>query len=367
MKLGFAFFACVASADGAVHTIQMKHNPEFNLDVQAEALKLNNRYAKKANGEVIINNYQNAQYYGEVSVGSPPQVMDVIYDTGSSNLWVPNTKNRLSQHRIYDNTLSETYVANGTEFRIEYGSGPVAGVFSTDTVSMGGIKVSDYSFAEVDDYSGLGLAYTLGKFDGILGMGFEALVQGGGLPPFGAMLETGELDEPRFAFYLSDDESVPGELVLGGVNPARYEGDFNYVNLTFRGYWQVALDSIEMEGTPFTSSKNIIVDSGTSLIAGPTEEVKNLALAIGATANIVGQYFVECEKGGPDISFVIGGVDYALTFEQYVIKADETTCLFGMIGLDIPGGLWILGDNWMRVWYVDHQWDANMIGIAKAK
>ena len=196
-------------------------------------------------------------------------------------------------------------------------------------------------------------------------MGFEALVQGGGEAPFEAMLRTGELDEPRFAFYLGLDG--PGELVLGGVNAARYEGDFQYHNLTFRGYWQVALDDIAIEGKSFTESPNIIVDSGTSIIAGPVEDVKTIALSVGAEPNILGQYMVDCDKGGPDISFVIGGIDYSLTFAEYVIDAGDGSCLFGMLGLDIPGGLWILGDNWMRVWYVDHQWDANMIGIAKAK
>lgn len=369
MKTAAIALAVVATANADVHTVTMKHNPEFRLDIMSQAAKLSKRYnGDTKNAEVVINNYQNAQYFGEVSVGTPAQVMDVIWDTGSSNLWVPNKLNRpISQHRIYDNTLSSTYVPNGTEFRIEYGSGPVSGVFSTDTINMGGIEVTDYSFAECDDFSGLGLAYAIGKFDGILGMGFEALVQGGGEAPFEALIKSGELDEARFAFYLSDDESVPGELVLGGVNPARYEGDFQYHNLTFRGYWQVALDDIAIDGTSMSQSPNIIVDSGTSIIAGPTDEVEAIALSVGAEPNILGQFFVDCNAGGPDISFVIGGIDYSLTFEEYIIDAGDGTCLFGMLGIDIPGGLWILGDNWMRVWYVDHQWDNEMIGIARAK
>ena len=62
---------------------------------------------------------------------------------------------------------------NGTKFAIQYGSGPVAGEYSADTMSVGGIDIPGYTFAEADDVSGLGPAYGVGKFDGILGMGWD--------------------------------------------------------------------------------------------------------------------------------------------------------------------------------------------------
>jgi saccharopepsin len=70
---------------------------------------------------------------------------------------------------------STTYHKNGSVFEIMYGSGPVSGFLSYDDVNFGGLVAKQQEFAEVNVVSGLGLAFLVGKFDGILGMAFDSI------------------------------------------------------------------------------------------------------------------------------------------------------------------------------------------------
>lgn len=325
-------------------------------------------------GTVVIDDYENAQYYGPITVGTPPQKMNVIYDTGSANLWVPNIHHLLSSHKTYDHSKSSTYKPNGTVFAIEYGSGPVSGYYSEDTFDIAGFDVPDYTFAEVNVTKGLGPAYSIGKFDGICGMGWSEITVGGEPSPFAALAATGQLDKNVFAFYLGNGGTVApaanSELVIGGVDSKHYTGDFKFVPLIWEGYWQIALGGLKVGGSSMTSTNKAIVDSGTSLLAGPKTEVAAIAKAVGAKKiPLLPEYSIDCNATAPDIVFTLGGTDYSLSLQDYVIE-DAGECIFAMTGIDVPaphGPLWILGDVFMRKFYTQFDMDNKQLGFATAQ
>ena len=55
-----------------------------------------------------------------------------------------------SGHSFYHNCNSDTYVANDSTLRIEYGSGPVSGFSSEDTVNSDRVSIANYTFRRGD-------------------------------------------------------------------------------------------------------------------------------------------------------------------------------------------------------------------------
>ena len=246
-----------------------------------------------AAASVPITNFMDAQYFGAISLGTPPQSFQVVFDTGSSNLWVPSAKCAFTQipcdlHAKYESADSATAEAKGDAFAIQYGSGSLSGFLSADTLTWGGLEIKHQVFAEATKEPGL--AFMFAKFDGILGMGWPQIAVDRVAPPFYNAFEQGAVSENVFSFWLNRDESSEGgpggELVLGGVDPAHHVGPHTWLNVTREGYWQIAMDDVLVGGASAgrcgAKGCAAIVDTGTSLLAGPTEVIEAINAKIGA-------------------------------------------------------------------------------------
>ncbi|KAI0554745.1 aspartic peptidase domain-containing protein [Xylaria curta] len=321
-----------------------------------------------------ISNFMNAQYFSEISIGTPPQDFKVILDTGSSNLWVPSQSCgsiACFLHSKYDSSSSSTYKKNGTDFEIRYGSGSLSGFVSQDDVTIGDLKIKGQDFAEAT--SEPGLAFAFGRFDGILGMGFDRLSVNGIVPPFYQLVNQKLIDEPVFAFYLnSESGSDDSEVVFGGVDKDHYTGKITEIPLRRKAYWEVDLDSISF-GNEAAELDNtgVILDTGTSLIALPTDLAELLNKEIGAKKGFNGQYSVECSARDslPDITFKLSGYDFAISPYDYILEVSGS-CISTFMGMDFPapvGPLAILGDAFLRKWYSIYDLGKGTVGLAKAK
>nr|XP_044613554.1 renin isoform X5 [Equus asinus] len=289
---------------------------------------------------VVLTNYLDTQYYGEIGIGTPPQTFKVIFDTGSANLWVPSTKcsplyAACEIHSLYDSSESSSYMENGTEFTIRYGSGKVKGFLSQDMVTVGGITVTQ-TFAEVTELPLI--PFMLAKFDGVLGMGFPAQAVGGVTPVFDHILSQRVLKEDVFSVYYSRVSVRSATLLCE-------------------------------EGCM------VVVDTGASYISGPTSSLRLLMETLGAKELSSDEYVVNCNQVPtlPDISFHLGGRAYTLTSADYVLQdpySNDDLCTLALHGLDVPpptGPVWVLGASFIRKFYTEFDRHNNRIGFALAR
>ncbi|XP_058556922.1 renin isoform X2 [Neofelis nebulosa] len=329
---------------------------------------------------VVLTNYLDTQYYGEIGIGTPPQTFKVIFDTGSANLWVPSTKcsplyTACEIHSLYDSSESSSYMENGTAFTIRYGSGKVKGFLSQDEVTVGGITVTQ-TFGEVTELPLI--PFMLAKFDGILGMGFPAQAVGGVTPVFDHILSQGVLKEDVFSVYYSrNSHLLGGEVVLGGSDPQYYQGNFHYVSVSKTGSWQIKMKGVSVRSATLVCEEGcmVVVDTGASYISGPTSSLRLLMETLGAKELSPNEYVVNCKQvpALPDISFHLGGRAYTLTSADYVLKdsyGDDGLCTLALHGLDVPpptGPVWVLGSSFIRKFYTEFDRHNNRIGFALAR
>ncbi|XXG67822.1 hypothetical protein AAC387_Pa06g1079 [Persea americana] len=308
MELGFRFiFVSLVLSVFVLHnsTLPVHANGLVRIGLKKMALDLRARLATQYDLKVKahlrssnvddpdivgLKNYMDAQYYGEIGIGSPPQKFSVIFDTGSSNMWVPSSQCYLSIacyfHAKYKSSVSSTYKENGKPAAIQYGSGSISGFLSQDNVQVGDLVVKDQVFIEAT--SEPGAAFIAAKFDGILGLGFQEISVDNVVPVWYNMITQGLVKEQVFSFWLNrnPDAEDGGEIVFGGIDPNHFKGEHTYVPVTQKGYWQFDMGDLVIDGKPTgfcSGSCKAIADSGTSLLTGPSSIVTQINDAIGVT------------------------------------------------------------------------------------
>jgi cathepsin D len=325
--------------------------------------------------EVKINNYLDAQYYGEIGIGTPVQNFEVVFDTGSSNLWVPSKECRLSAacylHKYFDSAKSSSYVKNGTHFNITYGSGAVVGYLGQDTTTLAGLTAKNSTFGQITKLEGI--SFVASKFDGIMGMAWPAISVQGCPLIFDLLYKQGQVEGNSFSFYLTKTAGMEGSsMVLGGVNPKYAAEPFKYYKLKMQNYWITEMADVVFNGTSYKNGTlSAIIDTGTSVIAGPKKVIDKMTEAFGPGR----EKQVDCTTLDklPDLTFQFGADKYILKPVDYILQVAEgskTVCIVGLIGLDLPpqlGEAFILGDSFIKTYYTHFDVANGQVGFARAK
>lgn len=322
-------------------------------------------------------NFKNTIYYGTIDIGTPSKSFNVVFDTGSSDLWVPSNSCSILSGCFLSNKYNEkestTSKHDGESFFIQYGSGSIKGFKVYDDVKIGNntVKAQHFGAAEKRSF----IPFIVSPFDGILGLAFPNITTIDKHPFFNNLIEQLHID-PVMSFYLSSEPGVEGgEIIFGGIDKDKFIQPIIYTPIIQEKYWTIKVDSLKMGETIICSNKcNGIVDSGTSLITGPVEIISKINTIIGAI-NILGKAIVICDNVDslPNFYFEINGQKLAITPQQYIIKVEsygKEVCLSGFMAMDLPQRLgfeFIFGDVLMREYYTIFDMGNKRVGFAQLK
>ena len=259
-------------------------------------------------------------------------------------------------------------------FNLNYLMGSVSGSVGTETVALGPFEISSQVLGELDFAVGLSKEQRLirsiaGLANGTAGLGLSGTGNSGILglsfPMEAAIPDTAgrtlvenllaSFDESHryFAFKLGEDQAGTS-FTIGQIDPA-FANDtsqfaFTAVYPSTPGthgydYWKIPIHSLTINGTTFQLPPSIVagadspiavMDTGTTLILGPTADVDRLYNSIGGARkdDAQNQWQIRCDRA-ISVGFILGDGD---SKREYIMNPADLSWQVG--GRD---GDWCLG------------------------
>jgi cathepsin D len=405
--LVFLPLLAISAAADPLHIPLGRRAPLDNARILNEGMRLSYKYygitpaprgrsvSRRANtaGISLVNQDGDQSYFVTITVGTPGQPFNVVLDTGSSDLWLATTDcvSCPSSTPLYDPTKSSSsQQASQSQIQIKYGSGAVEGTLAKDTVSLGGFSLSQ-TFLTVDQTTSDLLS---GSVSGIMGLAFSSLASTHAVPFWQALLNANQLTSPEMGFWLTrfgDQRSVKeeepgGVFTLGGTNSTLFTGDIEYLDMPAQdggqSFWLLNLNSASVNGKSVTISSSTAlsaIDTGTTLIGGPSTDVANIWAAVPGSSTVSsmpGFYSFPC-SATVSISLSFGGKFWPINTSDMNLgplgPGSSDQCVGGIFdlsqGSNVPSGGgnpgWVIGDTFLKNVYAAYRASPPSVGFAQ--
>ncbi|SBT30491.1 plasmepsin X, putative [Plasmodium ovale wallikeri] len=333
---------------------------------------------------VPLRHLRDSQFVGKLLVGTPPQVIHPIFDTGSTNLWVVTTEceeDSCKKVNRYNPQMSKTFRRSfiGKNLHIVFGSGSISGSIGKETFILGDHVVRNQTFglveSESNDSSTSGdNIFEYIDFEGIVGLGFPGMLSAGKVSFFDNLLSQNKNLLPQFSFYISPQDNT-STFIVGGISKSFYEGNIYMLPVIKEYYWEVQLDAIYIGDKKICCEEKsyAIFDSGTTYNTMPSSQIKSFFDMVNAVPCNDNNY-KDVLKNYPVIKYVFGDLVIELLPEEYMI-INEDTCMPAYMQIDVPSEnnhAYLLGSvafmrHYFTVFVKGTQNKPSMVGIAKAR
>ncbi|GJJ14496.1 hypothetical protein Clacol_008760 [Clathrus columnatus] len=282
-----------------------------------------------------------------IGTGKPDQVFSVMFDTGSSDLWVSSSECVVcGRKKRYDAAKSPTRSNKEEDFTVGY----LDNTRAFGDLTIGNIVVTEQFFLSAMGFS---QKYAGKKYDGIIGMARLPNPKGLKKDPFFVnAVNQKAVTEKEFGFRLAS----PASVYLGGTDESLYNKqtreDYplsNHADLA----WAIGGASILVGADVAISGLETIIDTGTNAILAKHSEVAafyaKIPGAYSAEEDGIGFWDFPCSSV-PSVSLTWGGRSWPISKEKFVFHKAGDICTGTIIGKDIGYGdkTWLVGSPYVH-------------------
>ncbi|KAL2161861.1 hypothetical protein VTH06DRAFT_7645 [Thermothelomyces fergusii] len=328
--------------------------------------------------EVEVLNQRTGTRYGmEIEIGTPPQKVTLIVDTGSPNTWVNpqcetySIPSDCARYPQFDYTKSSSLNATDKVAVLRYGSGSAMVQYVYETVSIGSATLDRQII-------GIGLE----SEDIPLGiLGLSPPVQGVNQYPYvlDTMVDQGLIKSRAFSLDLRGVDNPTGALIFGGIDTGKYIGKLAKLPIIAPSSAPGGADRyyITMTGIGLTLPDGTVVrseelavpvflDSGSTLSYLPRAIYQ--AIAASFTEALLEPeselYILPCEytEMAGSIDFYFAGKTIRVPLREFIWRSGPY-CILGVAPEDEEP---ILGTSFLRAAYVVYDQDNRNLHLAQA-
>ncbi|XP_065206047.1 uncharacterized protein LOC135835621 [Planococcus citri] len=367
--------------------IPLTRTPLTSEKLSLSASKIESMYNRKSTRinetDIRLHYYPKSEYYGPISIGTPPREFQMIFDTSSDQLWVLSKFCNASRCRkdssldLYDHENSTTYkqpTKPTCQDYIRHGTWVMTGFCSNDTITLDGVELKNTEFLEVVNITDPFPRFSQGPYEGTFGLAYKY-----NYPELSDNIITQLCRkvnrENKFSFYFTRNtlDTDGGELTLCGIDESKFRGPLNYVNeiqpLGTQWYIPIKNASLQLgrDHIMDMGSETIaLLDTGSTYILGPQKSIQAIYNATNAD-EITSE--VDCKEipKFPNLTFAIGEKKYTLTGEDYTLKIENNSAIECTIRFAAGGfNFWVFGDVFFRKYYTVFDIENHRIGLAES-
>lgn len=278
---------------------------------------------------VPLANNSECGYVADITVGTPPQNLTLLFDTGSANLFVAGTGCKCSS-AAYDPTRSSTYKGSGKFDMFDW----CTGAAGADRVALAPGAVIEGQHFGICAKSDILQPPTPGGpwYNGIFGLGMRALEEDSAdiVPPLTLMVKQGLIAKQLFSVYLDHTDESQGEIQWGFSDPTKYRGNLTFYPMAVESegqphagehvYYKANVDTIKLGSDLVQSGAQIMTDTGAVGIYPPTSKILKQLHKLAPVA-------ADCSNKAtlPDLTLTIGGDAYTIPSSMYVLSGNPAT------------------------------------------